>query len=267
MDEPAPLRPEDGAAFENALQRALDTPDVRAALRRPDAPYAVDALRARVRTAADTLAAEAAPEYKALLDVRSRTARAAPASGEGEGVKAVVAALAVLTPLLSAVATAIFLLLGHILRAMGVAAQLAEALIGAGWTAAAVTAATGLAAGAGLALTVKRHRVAERHGPLPDAVAQAHAAWLNALLRRGLLPHLRRELGLPESPALAASTPTAQPDRAPTTRARLGYSRPDFGKPDYGKPDYATPDFGKPDFASPDYASPDFGKPVRPFEE
>ncbi len=261
MNEPVPLRPEDRAAFEHALRKALDTPEIRAALGRPGAPYTADELRARALAAADSLAAEAVSEYAALLDLRSGSA-AEPPPADGEGVKAAMAALAVLTPLLSAAAAAIFLLLGYALRMAGAAQALADTLVGTGWTAAAVAAVAALVSGGGLAFTAARHR-ATAHGAPPSSVsvAEARAAWQEALLRRSLLPRLRRELGIRDS----ADTPRASaPVPSPRNRTRLGYSRPDFTGPDFSGPDFSGPDFSGPDFSGPDFSGPDSMGPGGP---
>ncbi len=239
MNEPVPLHPEDRAAFESALRKALDTPEVRAALGRPGAPYTADELRARALAAADSLAAEASSEYATLLDLRSGSAADRPPAG-GEGVKAVVAALAVLTPLLSAAAAAIFLLLGYGLRVAGAAGTPADTLVGTGWTAAVIAGVAGLAAGGGLAFTAARHHATERGAPPSrESLARAEAAWQRALLQRSLLPRLRRELGLPDSIS-APPTPTPVVPE-PRSRTRLGYSRPDFTGPDFSGPDYTGP--------------------------
>ncbi|MBB1259376.1 hypothetical protein [Streptomyces alkaliterrae] len=198
MNEQVALHPEDRAAFENALQRALDAPDVRTALGQPEARHTVDGLRACARAAAESLAAEAAPEYAVLLEIRARAAVEIVEHQRAEDAKDAVAALAVLTPILAAAATVVFLVLGYGLRLAGAAGPLAKALVSVGWGAAAVTGVAGLASAAGLALTVRRHRVPASPPP-PDAVAQAHADWLDALTERGLLPCLRRELRLPET--------------------------------------------------------------------
>src|SRR5690606_23416440 len=105
------------------------------------------------------------------------------------------AALAVLTPLLSAAAAAIFLLLGYGPRLADAQQPLAIALIRVGWVAGAIAVLAAAAASTGLVITAARHRATPRH-PRPDtaALAQAHTAWRQALLERALLPFLRRQL-------------------------------------------------------------------------
>ncbi|WP_374986665.1 hypothetical protein [Streptomyces fradiae] len=227
--EPGRLAPEDRAAFERALREALRAPEVRAALGRAGAPCTAGELRARALAAAGSLAAEAAPEYAALLEARSGSAADPPPSG-GEGVRAMAAALVVLTPLLSAAAAAIFLIPGYGLRLADVARTPADTFVGTGWTAAAVAAVAGLAAGGGLAFATARHRATgqgpaghratgldgvgldatrlDGAAPPERSAAQAHAAWKEALLRRGLLPWLYRELGITAGPATAHPPPS-----------------------------------------------------------
>ncbi|MEV8156526.1 hypothetical protein AB0R11_29200, partial [Streptomyces fradiae] len=129
------------------------------------------------------------------------------------------------------------------LRLADVARTPADTLVGTGWTAAAVAALAGLAAGGGLAFTAARHRATgqgatgqdatgpdgadlaargpdghgpDGHGPGGAAApgrsaAQAHAAWEEALLRRGLLPWLHRELGVTAGPATAHPSTSTVP--------------------------------------------------------
>ncbi|MYT17108.1 hypothetical protein YWIDRAFT_06706 [Streptomyces sp. SceaMP-e96] len=227
MNEPARLETEDEADFECTLRRALNTPDIRAALQQPTTPVTAERLRARALAAADTIAAEAAAEYAVLVQLRATARTPAPTTGS-DGGRGLLAALAVLTPLLSAPAAAIFLLLGHAFRLAGAQQPVADTLIGAGWIAAAVAALAVLAAAAALLTTAARHR-ATPHTPQTPALAQAHQAWQRALLERGLLPFLYCQLQLPASQALPPS-PSSQ------RRARLGYSSPDYASPDFTGP-------------------------------
>ncbi|MGV4891907.1 hypothetical protein ACSR0Z_36160 [Streptomyces viridosporus] len=132
------------------------------------------------------------------------------------------AALAVLTPVLSTAAAAVFLLLGYGLQLAGAQQPLAIALIRAGRVAGAVVVPAAAAAGTALVITAARHRATARHPQLNTAsLAQAHAAWRQALLERGLLPFLRRQLHQPPTPA----PPPAQRNTSP------GYGSPDFTGP------------------------------------
>lgn len=227
MNEPARLDPVDQADFESVLRQALNTPGIRAALQHPARPVTATQLRARALAAAGAIAAEAATEYAALLQLRAAARPPAPTTGMNGG-RGLLAALAVLTPLLSASAATIFLLLGHVFLLVGTQESLAEALIGAGWTAAAVAAVAALAAAAALLTTAARHRAAS-HVPRAQAAAHARKVWQRALLERGLLPFLYRQLELPAPQALP-------PSRAPQPRARPGYSSPDYASPDFTGP-------------------------------
>ncbi|WP_180686811.1 MULTISPECIES: hypothetical protein [Streptomyces] len=232
MNKPGRLEAVDQADFEHTLHAALGAPDIRETLQQPTAQVTAEQLRARALTAADTIAAEAATEYATLLRLRLRTVadpaptgrprQPAPATA-GNGM---LAALAVLTPVLSAAAAAIFLLLGYGLQLAGAQQPLAIALIRTGWAAGAVAVLAAAAAGTALVITAARHRATSRH-PQPDtaSLAQAHAAWRQALLERGLLPFLRRELHQPPTPALHPAPPPAQRNTSP------GYSSPDFTGP------------------------------------
>ncbi|EFE72052.1 conserved hypothetical protein [Streptomyces viridosporus ATCC 14672] len=221
MNEPGRLEAVDRADFEHTLHAALSAPDIREALQQPTAQVTAEQLRARALTAADTIAAEAATEYAALLRLRTAAAparagrpwRPAPATA-GNGL---LAALAVLTPVLSTAAAAVFLLLGYGLQLASTQQPLAIALIRAGWVAGAVVVLAAAAAGTALVITAARHRATACH-PQPDtaSLAQAHAAWRQALLERGLLPFLRRQLHQP---------PTLAPQPRP------GYGSPDFTGP------------------------------------
>ncbi|WNZ10554.1 hypothetical protein [Streptomyces sp. 11x1] len=231
MNEPGRLEAVDRADFEHTLHEALGAPDIREALQQPCSQVTPEQLHARALAAADTVASEASTEYAALL--RLRTAPAPARTGRpqqpahatvGDGL---LAALAVLTPLLSAAAAAIFLLLGYGIQLTGAQRPLAIALIRTGWITGAIAVLAAAAAGTALVITAARHRATSRH-PQPDAaaLAQAHATWRRALLERGLLPFLRHQLHQPP-----AAAPQPRPASPPAQRARPSYSSPDFTGP------------------------------------
>ncbi|MGW1887138.1 hypothetical protein [Streptomyces sp. NPDC001970] len=229
MNEPARLEAVDQADFEQALRQALDTPDIHAALHRPAAPVTAEQMHARALAASDAIAAEASAEYTALLDLRAAAQTSAPTT-RPDGGRGLLAALAVLTPLVSATAAAVFLLLGHVFWLAGTQQPLADTLIHVGWTAAGVAALAILVAAAALLITAARHRTPSR-SPRTEipALTQAHEAWRRALLKRGLIPFLRRELHLP--------APQVPPPALPAQRgARFGDSGPDFSGPDFTGP-------------------------------
>lgn len=229
MNEPGRLEPVDRADFEHTLHEALGAPDIRETLQQPSAQVTAEQLHAKALAAADTIAAEAATEYAALLRLRTspapaRTGRSRQPATVGDGLPA---ALAVLTPLLSAAAAAIFLLLGYGIQLTGTQQPLAIALIRTGWITGAIAVLAAAAAGTALVTTAARHRATSSH-PQPDAAAlsQAHAAWRHALLDRGLLPFLRHQLH-----PLPTAAPQPRPAAPPAQRTRPGYSSPDFTGP------------------------------------
>jgi hypothetical protein len=229
MNEPARLEVVDQADFEQALRQALDTPDIHAALHHPAAPVTAEQVHARALAASDAIASEASAEYTALLHMRAAAQTSAPTT-RPDGERGLLAALAVLTPLVSATAAAAFLFLGHALRLAGTQQPLANTLIHVGWTAAGFAALATLVAAAALLITAARHRTPSRTPRTETpALAQAHEAWRRALLKRGLLPFLRRQLQLP-TPQVPPPAPPAQ------RRARLGYSSPDFTGSDFTGP-------------------------------
>ncbi|QCX74216.1 hypothetical protein C9F11_02565 [Streptomyces sp. YIM 121038] len=206
------LRPEDRADFAWVLALALDVTEIRTALAR--SPVAPDTarLRAGALAEADGIAAAAADEYRTYLRARAAVmpppAPAAPPAGTSptdRGAGALLPALGVLTPLVSAVAAAVFLLSGYGLRLAAPRSQAATTLVTAGWVCALVAA---VSAGVGLcALLVAavrdRTRPPSEH-PLPvrnPAAERARAAWHQALLDRGLLPYLRGRLTVSPPPA------------------------------------------------------------------
>ena len=243
------LHPEDGPAFERVLRQALNTPEIRAALRRHGSAGGPAAERLRTRALAERagIATAAAPEYAAYLRqrttvascVRAGRAGGAPSAGASAGasaeasaavgVRGLLSALAVLAPVLAAAATAVFLLLGYVLGLSGPGTELGDALLAAGHTAAVVTAVTTAGGVTWLLITAARHRTpaADPAGDTPEA----REVWQRALLERGILPFLRDQLR------------QAQPDRAAAPRRRPGpgYSSPDFASPEYTRPGFTVP--------------------------
>ncbi|QDQ09351.1 hypothetical protein [Streptomyces spectabilis] len=199
------LRPEDRADFAWVLALALDVTEIRTAL--AQSPVAPDTarLRARALADADAIAATAAGEYRTYLRARAAVmpspAATAPPAGApriGQGAGALLPALAVLTPLISAVAATVFLLFGYGLRFATPRSQAATTLVTAGWVCAlAMAVSTGIGLCALLAAALRgRARTPSGH-PLPlrnPAAERARSAWHQALLEHGLLPYLRREL-------------------------------------------------------------------------
>ncbi|MFE6174742.1 hypothetical protein [Streptomyces sp. NPDC056464] len=158
---------------------------------------------------------------------------------------------AVLAPILTGAAAAIFLLVGYILKMIDPAPVFAQTMLTTGWILCAVMATTVLVGAVGLLITALRNRPSldtEPHGELSGEVARAREAWREALLERGILPFLRDALADPGAATLHRTAPPAPTGRMP----HLGYNRPGFKSSD-GSP--------RPSYTSPDYTSPDFGGP------
>ncbi|MEV4335848.1 hypothetical protein [Streptomyces sp. NPDC049590] len=277
---PQHLKSEELREFERLLDEVLHSaphrPELAAVARR----LTITQLRASALAASALITAAAAAEYRhyaELRDARGQAALSAPASGidsatPGPGSPArdqsgatgaaaedtgagAAAVIAVLAPVLSGTAAAIFLLVGYVLRALSSGHALARTLLATGWVFGALTAATALVAAAGLLLAALRHRTPAdaraRDTTGKKQLEDAREAWRNALLERGILPFLQEALA--DSGPAGAHHP-APP--APTGRIpHLGYGRPGFSSPGDG----TGP--GRPSYTSPDYTSPDFGGP------
>ncbi|MFE7567934.1 hypothetical protein ACFU76_13340 [Streptomyces sp. NPDC057539] len=244
----------DRADFEQVLRLALGTPEIRESLRRAGVRTDVERLRSQALAATETISAAAAAEYTVYLRLRDATGHSTAhlpgrpqqpqqvdVSKDGRGL---LAALAVLAPVLSVMAATIFLLIGYALRLADSQQPLADALVGTGWLTAALAVLAALIAAAALVVTAVRHRSApgghpHQHAP---AVIEARAAWHQALLERGMLPFLRRRLHLPApTPAPDADAQPTPPrpaarDPLPKRRTQLGYTSPDFASPDFTGP-------------------------------
>ncbi|MDX3692464.1 hypothetical protein PV726_19360 [Streptomyces europaeiscabiei] len=94
-----------------------------------------------------------------------------------------------LTPSLAACSTTVVLALGPLLQLAGVRGTLPGSLVAAGWTLAVFAASSALPAFTALCRRALR-------GPgdpaRPARPEQARLVWQQALLHRGMLPHLRR---------------------------------------------------------------------------
>lgn len=167
------LRPEDRPDFEETLRLALTG----LTRRRPG-------LREQALADADLiLSAEAVAEaYTAYVALRRSTAVREPAAQH-----TALAALAVLTPMISAASATVLLLIGYILQLADSEAELPAALITAGWVLAAICGISTVLALAALFRTAVR----ERGGPPSAAkVERARLEWKRALLERGVTPYL-----------------------------------------------------------------------------
>ncbi|MEU0075365.1 hypothetical protein ABZ027_38415 [Streptomyces sp. NPDC006332] len=209
MSGPSGLRPEHRADFEAVLHLALNTPDIRSALRADPAGLAARRLRVRALADAEDIATPARAEYRAYLACLDLDAAATGtgvrqhASDTGARRPAEVGPLsapAVLTPLLACTSAAVLLVLGHLLHLADVRGPLPSSLTTAGWVLALVAALSTL-----VALVAPMGRMVRRRaGRAPgERREQSWLEWRQALLERGMLPHLRRCLD--EDPSLCAS--------------------------------------------------------------
>lgn len=220
MNSPPHLRPEDRADFEQVLHLALNVADIRAARTDGRAETDADHLRDQVLAAQGPIAAAASGEYRKLLKARAGASRPStlrlhrPSTTRGVGVW--LPAVAVLAPLISAVAALILLLLGYGMRLAEGDVELAGALVAAGWVGAVLAAGTASIALAALLGTAIRRRAADapshRLRTRGSEVQRAREAWRQALLERGILPYLREHLAdTPDRPS--AGRPPAAPSR------------------------------------------------------
>ncbi|MGW4565019.1 hypothetical protein ACWEN3_22240 [Streptomyces sp. NPDC004561] len=276
---PQHLQSEDRQEFERLLDEALRSAPHRPELAAVGRRLNPEQLRTMALNATALITAAAAAEYQHYVKVRDElrhpvlsapsttgdsgstdpaSAAADLATTLGEAAETTgagaVAVVAVLAPVLSGTAAAIFLLVGYILKMLDPEQSFAQTMLTAGWVFGAVTAAAVLVAAVGLLLTALRNSAspeARARDAATEEVARAREVWREALLEGGILPFLREALAEPDAAALERTTPPAPTGRMP----RLGYDRPGFSSPDDGTAS------GRPSFTSPDYTSPDFGGP------
>ncbi|MFG2355079.1 hypothetical protein [Streptomyces sp. NPDC048521] len=276
---PQYLQSEDRQEFERLLDEALRSAPHRPELAAVGQRLNPEQLRTMALNATALIAAAAAAEYQHYVKVREElrhpalsspsttadsaatdpaTATAGLAAALGQAAETTgagaFAVIAVLAPVLSGTAAAIFLLVGYILKMLNPEQSFARTMLTAGWVFGAVTAAAVLVAAVGLLLTALRNSHSaqdQARDAAHEELARAREAWRDAVLERGILPFLREALAEPGPAALHRTTPPAPTGRTP----RLGYDRPGFSSPDDGAAS------GRPSFTSPDYTSPDFGGP------
>lgn len=198
-------------------------------------------------------------EYRSDGPGKSATGLAATMGEVAETAGAgAVAVVAVLAPVLSGTAAAIFLLVGYILGMLDPKAAFARTMLTTGWVFGAVTAVAILVAAVGLLLTALRNKPSALGGAyreLDEEVTRARDVWREALLEQGIVPFLRDALNDPATAAaLQHTAPSAPSGRMP----HLGYDRPGFSSPDRGsargtRPSYSSPDYSSPDFGGPEH--------------
>lgn len=207
MTGPPRLHPEDHADFQAVLHLALSTPGIRSAVSADPTGRATTNLRARALGAADEITAETADEYQEYLAVRAATL-AGPQRPAADGT--LLPALIVLTPPVAATSAAILLVLGYLLQLTDVKGALPGSLVTAGWVLSLIAAAGTLVALAALLRTAIHRRGGPSHA---DRLKQVRLRWQQALLDRGMLPHLR--LYIQQDPLLRLSAPEQPPPGAP----------------------------------------------------
>jgi hypothetical protein len=280
---PQHLLSEDRQEYERLLDEALRSAPHRPELAAVGQRLNPEQLRTMALNASALITAAAATEYQHYVKVREQLRRPAaptPPVHEGSGstdpgTSAVglaatvgeatapagagaVAVAAVLTPVLAGTASAIFLLVGYLLKMLNPEPAFARTLLTTGWVFGAVTAAAILIAAVGLLITALRNGEsslqAGTRGERSEELSRAREAWREALLERGIMPFLREALADPGSAALSRTTPPQPTSRIP----HLGYNRPGFSSPDGGpaagpRPSYSSPDFSSPDFGGPEH--------------
>ncbi|GLW68793.1 hypothetical protein Kpho02_10920 [Kitasatospora phosalacinea] len=184
---------QDRADFEHALGLALADPALRAARTAPD-PRQDARLRALARQHAARILAAAEPEYLAYRRLRDAAppAPAGRSTDPGERLTGWLGALALVVPVVSGSAAAVFFLLGAVLGLSRPHAGLTTPLRTAAWTTVAIAVTGALVGLLGLLLTAAWRRDAPCGDPQHEQrVTAARAAWRAALLERGLRPFLR----------------------------------------------------------------------------
>ncbi|GAA3052879.1 hypothetical protein [Streptomyces glomeratus] len=204
-DQPSPVA---GPTFERMVDRALDFPEVAAAIDAAGAGASRAELRAGALEARVRLVGVAAVEYGHYLALRTAAACGDPghaASVDDDRKKRILPVLAVLVPSLGAVATGVFLLCGFGLRAFAVRPHIDDGLVMAGVIAAAVTAGAALGDLAWIVVMGARGRSGRGGDDCADRdpeVRRAREAWEDAVLERGLVPFLLQDVqAAPTDPA------------------------------------------------------------------
>ncbi|MEU9318268.1 hypothetical protein [Streptomyces sp. NPDC048295] len=244
------LRAEDRRDFERVLDQALKSPQASAVARRTGATENIEQLRTRALREHGAIMAAALPEYRHYRQVRTQAARQAePPSGSvgknrrGAG-RGLLGAVGFLVPVLAAMAAVVFLVFGYGLRLAGDGPGLADGLVTAGWIAGALAGLATLAGLVGMLVAAARNRAAAYADHVREAdptVETARQAWHQALLERGMLPHLHNRLPGTSTPE-QLGRPTA-PGCQDTVEGRG--SVPEAG------PGFSSPGFSSPDFAGP----------------
>ncbi|MFF9347857.1 hypothetical protein [Streptomyces sp. NPDC014734] len=273
MDRSFRLRDEDRADYAAVLDEVIGSAEIQRLLAR--SRIGAGQLRVKGLAAGPRVASAAEAEYLSYLALRRRThdggqpGGAASLSGPGHQERTgagLVPVLAVLTPVLAAVAAATFLGLGYVLRLTDSWTVMAATLIDAGWISLGTAALAAVIGVVALYRTAAEHRASgtDVRAEHSEDLDRAREAWHDALRDAGIRPFLVARLR--EEPVEAEPGRSGAPDHRPR------FSSPDFGRPAFGSPDFDSPDFagpgstggsgsGGPDFGRPDYSGPGFASP------
>ena len=200
MSRSGKLRAEDVPVFERLVQQALDSQEMRNAADEATGATDTGRLYSLATQERMAIARTASAEYERYVRARSAARRSAAAKGRRQGAGSSerahggLAALAVLIPALTAAAAAVLLPLGYGLAV--VRPSLADGLQDWGWICAGVAAIGALAGLVRILVAAVRNRPtqpASAHSDDPKT-AEAQEVWQQALLDRGILPYLRRQL-------------------------------------------------------------------------
>ena len=212
MADPTHLRPEDRPDFESILRLAVSSAGIRKSLLADPSGQAAIRARKGALDSADEITVATGTEYALYVALRAAARRGTSRPSTSHGT--LLSALAVLTPVIAAVSAAALLLLGYTLQLAGTAGDLPRSLVTVGWVLTLVAAPSTLVALAALLRTALRER---REPPTAERVEQARLSWHQALLDRGMVPHLRQYLAEEQLPGTAETCPA--PTRArPTDR-------------------------------------------------
>jgi hypothetical protein len=186
--------------FERILDRALDYPEIMAAMPHADPAETRARLRAQALEALCVLARTATAEYDRYLGLRAaarRLAHGEPSDGAstiavrtGDG-SASASALLMLS--LTVAAAGVYVLCGFDLRALDVRPHMNDGLVMVAVIVAAVTAGAALGDLVWSLATRERRTSADREHGGPE-VREAYDDWQLALLERGLVPFLLSRL-------------------------------------------------------------------------
>ncbi|MCX4459009.1 hypothetical protein OOK58_44795 [Streptomyces sp. NBC_01728] len=217
-----PAAPRDGV-FERILDRALDSPEIMAAMEHVGVADTRERLRAEALQARPALSRAAAVEYDQYLRLRTSGRDDGPSKDAADTEDGSVSVSALLAPSLGVVAAGVYVLSGFDLHALDVRPHLNDGLIMVVVILAAVT--------AGAALGDLLWSLATRGRPTPEdrdpELRHAHEEWQLTLLEREVMPFLLGRLDGTVSvqpPLQSPLQPALQPSLQPSTRERPSQS-------------------------------------------